>query len=211
MLAGVDLDAAVYDMAFYQAHLAGRRDRQDELRAIGFCWGRLQPEYNLVVEALIVFKERFGDLMVPSLFVVPRDDGWPDGCVGMPLGRRVRQIRERNDYLGDDLSRWATLEEMGAVPAWLARRRPLASSPLSLSRAAAAPPPRRARSLAGFVWSPREATRVAVDEALATYEVLYGTDRVPRSYVVADDDGRFPEKCRGLGGNQSGLAATPRL
>ena len=65
---------------------------------MGFCWGRLQPEFNLVIEAFIVYKELNGDLLVPSTYIVPRnDERWPDSTRGMPLGRRVRQIRRRND------------------------------------------------------------------------------------------------------------------
>ena len=83
-------------------------------RDLGFVWQRLQPEYNLVFEALVAFKLAYGHLLVPSDFVVPRGDAhWPLGTVGLPLGRRVRQIRNRNDYLGADQARYAQLDELG--------------------------------------------------------------------------------------------------
>lgn len=113
-LAGVDLDRAVYDLSFYRTFLAGRPERQQILRELGFCWGRLQPEFNLVIEALITFREWEGHLLVPAAFEVPRDDArWPASTRGMPLGRRVRQIRRRNDYLGNDAARWRSLDELG--------------------------------------------------------------------------------------------------
>ena len=70
---------------------------------------------------MVAFKLAHGHLLVPSDFVVPRGDAhWPLGTVGLPLGRRARQIRNRNDYLGADQARYAQLDELGFV--WDPRR-----------------------------------------------------------------------------------------
>jgi hypothetical protein len=73
-LHGRRLARVVYDLQFWQQHLAAYPERRAELEQLGFLWGRLQPEYNLVVEALMVYKELYGDLLVPSTFVVPDGD-----------------------------------------------------------------------------------------------------------------------------------------
>ena len=103
-------------MGFYRAHVVGFPDRQRELRDLGFVWERLQPEYNLVVEALAAFRDVFGHLLVPSAFVVPAGDpAWPPGTAGLPLGRRARQIRRRLDHVAGDERRCRQLDELGFV------------------------------------------------------------------------------------------------
>ncbi|KAH8059355.1 hypothetical protein JL722_5377 [Aureococcus anophagefferens] len=109
-------DRAVYGMGFYRAHVVGFPDRQRALRDLGFVWERLQPEYNLVVEALAAFRDVFGHLLVPSAFVVPSGDpAWPPGTAGLPLGRRARQIRRRLDHVAGDERRCRQLDELGFV------------------------------------------------------------------------------------------------
>ena len=48
-------------------------ERVAELNKLGFIWERLQPEWNLVLEALISYLSLHGDLLVPTTFVVPHD------------------------------------------------------------------------------------------------------------------------------------------
>ena len=51
---GKRLARLVYDMGFWQTHVAQFPARRADLEKLGFVWGRLQSEYNLVVEALLV-------------------------------------------------------------------------------------------------------------------------------------------------------------
>lgn len=183
-LAGVDLDRAVYDLSFYRTFLAGRPERQQILRELGFCWGRLQPEFNLVIEALITFREWEGHLLVPAAFEVPRDDvRWPASTRGMPLGRRVRQIRRRNDYLGNDAARWRSLDELGFC--W---------EPKKTKRSVAARALRRYEELQLNPAAPL----ADYAELLTKREVDWTLATVPRSFVIEEDDLRYPRECRGL-------------
>ena len=182
-LAGVDLDRAVYDLSFYRTFLAGRPERQSVLRELGFCWGRLQPEFNLVIEALITYRELNGDLLVPSTYIVPNDEKWPDSTRGMPLGRRVRQIRRRNDYLGNDPARWRSLDELGFC--W--------------------EPKRTKRSVVARAFRRYEELKVNPEAPLSDYEEIltnedldWNAAKVPRNFVIGEDDTRYPRECRGL-------------
>lgn len=114
-LAGVNLDRAVYCLRFYRDHVAGHQGRQRELRELGFLWPRLQPEFNLVVEALVAYEKKYGDMAVPVDFCAPFEgDDFPDECKGMPLGRRCAQIRSRHDF-ANDASKTNQLDSMGFV------------------------------------------------------------------------------------------------
>lgn len=131
----VDLAATVYNMEWWQQHVRYHTTRVAELNQIGFLWERLQPEWNLVVEALITYNALYGNLLVPSSFVVPSgiasvtssmlDDNtrnsistklqWPTATWGIPLGRCVRSIRSRQDFVRGKPDRLAQLIAMGFV------------------------------------------------------------------------------------------------
>ena len=66
--------------------------RVAELNELGFVWERLQPEWNLILEALMTYSELHGDMLVPAKFVVPTaDEKWSKACWGMPLGNCVHR------------------------------------------------------------------------------------------------------------------------
>lgn len=97
---GVDLAATVYDMKWWQQHVKQKPERVAELSKMGFIWERLQPQWNLVLEALIYYSTIYGDVMVPKKFVVPFGDSlWPKATWGIPLGNCVYRIRHRDDFL----------------------------------------------------------------------------------------------------------------
>jgi hypothetical protein len=97
---GVDLASHVYQMRWWQLHVKQHPDRVSELNRLGFCWERLQPEWNLVLQALVAYQGLYGDLLVPVAFVVPSgDDAWPAATWGIRLGRAVYRIRHRLDFL----------------------------------------------------------------------------------------------------------------
>ena len=97
---GVDLASTVYDMKWWQNYVKQKPDRVEELNKMGFLWERLQPEWNLVLEALITYSELHGDVVVPGAFVVPTGDKyWPKATWGIPLGNCVYRIRHRSDFL----------------------------------------------------------------------------------------------------------------
>jgi len=114
-LRGEKLARLVYNMDFWKTHIAPYPNRRPELNELKFIWGRLQPEYNLVVEALLVFKEIEGHLNVPSKFVVPCNQLWPKSVWRLKLGYLVSDIRCRNRFVGDDGGKWFQLQSMGFV------------------------------------------------------------------------------------------------
>lgn len=97
---GVDLAATVYDMKWWLRHVQQRPDRVADLNKLGFVWERLQPEFNLILEALITYRSLHDNLLVPSKFVVPfGDEQWSRACWGISLGKAVYRIRSRGDFL----------------------------------------------------------------------------------------------------------------
>lgn len=96
----VDLASTVYNMKWWQKHVKSRPERVAQLNELGFVWQRLQPEWNLVLEALITYSDMYGHVMVPIKFVVPRGDAhWPPATWGIPLGDCVYRMRSRADFL----------------------------------------------------------------------------------------------------------------
>lgn len=97
---GVDLPATVYTMSWWQLHVRQHPDRVAELNSLGFVWERLQPEWNLILEALITYSSLFGDVLVPVSFVVPHGDvDFPEATWGISLGKCVHRMRLRHDFL----------------------------------------------------------------------------------------------------------------
>ncbi len=115
---GVDLAGTVYDMKWWLRHVKQRPDRVAELNELGFVWERLQPEWNLILEALITYRTLNDDLLVPSKFVVPFGDSeWSRSTWGISLGKVVYRIRSRGDFLRGNNSpkRRRQLEALGFV------------------------------------------------------------------------------------------------
>lgn len=114
---GMDLSSTVYDMEWWQRHVCSHPDRVAELNELGFVWERLQPEWNLVMEALVTHSQLYGrDAPVPVAFVVPRGDGrWPVSTWGIKLGDCVHRIRSRFDFLRGHPDRVRQLENLGFV------------------------------------------------------------------------------------------------
>lgn len=121
---GVDLSNTVYNMKWWSRHVKSRPERVSELNKLGFVWERLQPEWNLVLEALITYYSMHGNLLVPFNFSVPHGNPeWPRATWGLNLGHIVYRIRSRNDFLrgSQSASRRDQLDRLGFV--WDAHER----------------------------------------------------------------------------------------
>lgn len=114
---GIDLAGTVYNMRWWQRHVQNQPDRVSELNRIGFVWERLQPEWNLILESLIVYKGLNRNLIVPSNFTIPYDDDrWPEACWGISLGSSVYKIRNRGDHLGGtNPNSWSRRQQLDAL------------------------------------------------------------------------------------------------
>ena len=116
---GVKLAGYVYTRdRFWSKHIAQRKDRVAQLGKLGFLWERLQPEWNLFIDALSVYKSIHGDVLVPAKFVVPRSGEWSKACWELPLGSMVQRIRIRHDYLTGDNSYERRLQLGERRPDW---------------------------------------------------------------------------------------------
>jgi hypothetical protein len=98
---GLDLAATVYTMKWWKKNIRTEETKRvSELNNLGFVWERLQPEWNIVLEALITYHALHGHVIVPNKFVVPYGSTqWPKATWGIPLGNCVYRIRSRNDFL----------------------------------------------------------------------------------------------------------------
>eukprot|EP00579_Thalassiosira_antarctica_P000699 CAMPEP_0201875108 /NCGR_PEP_ID=MMETSP0902-20130614/7169_1 /ASSEMBLY_ACC=CAM_ASM_000551 /TAXON_ID=420261 /ORGANISM="Thalassiosira antarctica, Strain CCMP982" /LENGTH=405 /DNA_ID=CAMNT_0048402093 /DNA_START=186 /DNA_END=1403 /DNA_ORIENTATION=+ len=96
---GVKL-AKLYNLKWWNKHIAQHTDRVAELNQLGFIWERLQPQWNLFMEGISHYRNIYGNVMVPASFVVPRhDENWPKACWDLPLGSIVQRLRLRHDFL----------------------------------------------------------------------------------------------------------------
>jgi len=104
------LSSTVYNMKWWSTNVASKPERVFELNQLEFVWERLQPEYNLVLEALFHYKSIHGHVQVPASFIVPHDTEakkeWPMATWGIPLGNCVYRIRSRGDFLSSDETAW---------------------------------------------------------------------------------------------------------
>jgi len=115
--------------------------------------------FEEVVLALGSYKELFGNVLVPSRWVVPSCAPWPMNTWGLALGRRVSSIRHGKAYTGVDggrrlRSREQVLSDLGFV--WEIQRDPR-----------------------GFAH---------VYQALVLYRQLHGHLDIPRPFVSPGED-----------------------
>ena len=101
-----------------KAYLKQHPEAAEKLLSLGF-----KPEvktaandlrYQRVYDALVRYKELFGDLNVPQPFTVPEDgDDWPESARGLRLGARVNAIRSQGTFVKSNPSRREELDALG--------------------------------------------------------------------------------------------------
>mmetsp|Transcript_37679 Transcript_37679/g.82549 ORF Transcript_37679/g.82549 Transcript_37679/m.82549 type:complete len:1014 (-) Transcript_37679:79-3120(-) len=132
-----------------------------------------ESEWQAVIAALQMYNAAYGDLKVPSRFVVPSLPPWPEVAWGLKLGQRVASIRSTGKYVQDDNDRRQTLDDMGFL--WRLRAQS------------------REGTMDGITFD-------QVFEALQKYrEVIQprGKINVPSNFVVPNAD-PWPESTRGM-------------
>ena len=80
---------------------------------MGFVWDDLERRWELVRDALAVYKELHGDLEVPNAFVVPSAVPWPAEAWGLKLGHSVGRIRSKEIFVKAQPERRWELDAMG--------------------------------------------------------------------------------------------------
>ncbi|KAL7535558.1 hypothetical protein ACHAXR_006567 [Thalassiosira sp. AJA248-18] len=104
-----------------KAYLKQHPDAEAKLISLGF-----QPDvktaandlrYQRVFDALVKYKELYGDLLVPQPFTVPEDgkEEWPEEVRGLRLGARVNAIRSQGTFVKSNPSRKDELDALGFI------------------------------------------------------------------------------------------------
>ncbi|ETW08087.1 hypothetical protein, variant [Aphanomyces invadans] len=106
------LGRAVHDLRCRGDHLA--QERRDVLDSLGFVWDSHELNWDMKLQALKIFKQVFGTLVVPQDFVVPSAAPWPERAWSMKLGQAVTNMRFRADSMSAE--RHAQLEAIGSRP-----------------------------------------------------------------------------------------------
>mmetsp|Transcript_1334 Transcript_1334/g.2413 ORF Transcript_1334/g.2413 Transcript_1334/m.2413 type:complete len:1006 (-) Transcript_1334:39-3056(-) len=70
-------------------------------------------EWDALLAAFQMYKAAYGDLKVPSRFVVPSMPPWPESAWGFKLGQRVAAIRSTGKYVEGNDTRRKILDDMG--------------------------------------------------------------------------------------------------
>jgi hypothetical protein len=76
-------------------------DKRADLESVGFDYNRQENGYGYeaIKAAFLKYKYIYGNMLVPSRFVVPADDiRWPEEMWGMKLGGVVNNIRCGKSY-----------------------------------------------------------------------------------------------------------------
>lgn len=99
-----------------------QNEREQQLLELGFAWevtGRRQlyskKRFDIVYDVLRMYKDVYGDLMVPQVFVVPSAEPWPEESWGLKLGARVNAIRSQGALIASDPERRERLNSIGFI------------------------------------------------------------------------------------------------
>jgi hypothetical protein len=85
-------------------------NEREDLRSIGFNFHPMANKYESIKVALVKYKDLFGDMLVPTKFIVPVGNvTWPEEIWGYKLGAAVTGIRGGKNYL----DKRADLESIG--------------------------------------------------------------------------------------------------
>ena len=92
-------------------YVKNHADRAQQLSGIGFSRGK-SPRTNdsgrrfeTIYSALRVYRDLYGDLLVPRSFVVPSQAPWPEAAWGVNLGVRVTSIRSQSTFVSNSMER----------------------------------------------------------------------------------------------------------
>lgn len=90
----------------------GHPDRKELLNSIDFPWEDMNSrlvysknKFQLIYEALIVYKSIYNDLYVPQTFIVPSAEPWPESLWDLKLGARINAIRSQGTFISNSPER----------------------------------------------------------------------------------------------------------
>lgn len=73
-------------------------------------------DFDQIVEALIYFKNTYGDLLIPENFEVPTSDNWPSSIHGLRLGKRLTKILSQPSFFIEHRDKVDALIKVGFRP-----------------------------------------------------------------------------------------------
>lgn len=113
-LHGLRLGRRLEKLQTSQDFMQKHPEKVKALAAIG--WNphtmNLVEEWDVLLECLKIYKAQYGDLRVPSKFVIPHEDPWPRTARGMKFGVRVAAIRSAGRYVKENPARKAELDAL---------------------------------------------------------------------------------------------------
>ena len=72
--------------------------------------------FQRVFDALVRYKEIYGDLLVPQPFVIREEsDEWPESTWGLRLGARVNAIHSQGTFVNTKPERCSQFDDIGFV------------------------------------------------------------------------------------------------
>jgi hypothetical protein len=96
------------------AYTRNHPERLHQLKDMGFVFDDLERRWEETKGALKLYHKKHGHMDVPTKFVVPREDSWPDEMWEKRLGNTVHVMRSSNRYDARDIpERRQWLEEHG--------------------------------------------------------------------------------------------------
>jgi hypothetical protein len=110
---GRRLDKLLRTDEFFTKH----SDKVAQLAKTGFhpSVASLADDWRIIIDALKVYKEVYGDVNVQAKFEVPNEAPWPRHCRNVKLGVRVSAMRSAGRYVKDHPSRKEELDKLDFV------------------------------------------------------------------------------------------------
>jgi hypothetical protein len=193
--------------------------RREILQDMGFVWSVrmpraavdiVQPVNRETVQqawfAVKAYKELVQPnqkpLSIPSNFVVPNVDPWPDVVRGLPLGPQLAAMQSVLEQDAKLQERFAALGYYVVDPNVVAEAKAQAAQAKETntwgSSSSSADAPVMTAAAGGRTISASEARFQKVYSALVTYKKIYGDLLVPQPFVVPDQSSDWPKESWGL-------------
>ena len=97
---GLALGDHVREISLKDKLVYGHEDREARLTTLGFPMkdsgktAASKKRFDIIIQALQVYKNLFGDVLVPHHFVVPKEEPWEEDLHCIKLGARVHAMRQ---------------------------------------------------------------------------------------------------------------------
>ncbi|KAE9050992.1 hypothetical protein PR003_g17146 [Phytophthora rubi] len=115
---GSQLGQTVVKIRHREAYSTQRCMSKEELDRMGFCYDMSIPERDWTEKTLPsirVYRQVFGDCIIPMLFIVPSLPPWPEKAWGMALGAAVSKCRGGTYYMDQVARDREVLDSVGFV------------------------------------------------------------------------------------------------